>query len=170
MDPNVVIDRMKANAAAFKSLAEGIDQTQARWKPAPEKWSILEVVSHLYDEERDDFRRRLGLTLEDPKKKWPPIDPPAWVIERRYNERSLPDSVQHFLEERKKSVEWLKNLKDPDWQAEHEHPSLGRMSAETILVNWLAHDLLHIRQLTGLHWAWLSQQTKPGSLGYAGPW
>jgi hypothetical protein len=27
------------------------------------------------------------------------------------------------------------------------------MSAEQVLANWMAHDLLHIRQMVGVQWA-----------------
>jgi hypothetical protein len=61
-----IVDRMRANAAVFESLAKGTDVEQSSWKPAPDKWSILEVVNHLYDEEREDFRQRLELVLTNP--------------------------------------------------------------------------------------------------------
>ena len=43
------------------------------------------------------------------------------------------------------------------------------MSAENILANWLAHDLLHIRQITTLHWEYLSNMSE-SNLSYAGDW
>ncbi|MBM4003262.1 MAG: DinB family protein [Planctomycetes bacterium] len=61
----------------------------ARWRPADGSWSIVEVVSHLCDEEEYDFRARVRSTLESPEKPWDPIDPPGWAVERRYNERDL---------------------------------------------------------------------------------
>ena len=55
--------RFSANAAPIAALARGVTDAQARWKLSPEQWSILEVINHLYDEERQDFRTRLDLTL-----------------------------------------------------------------------------------------------------------
>jgi len=69
------LTRFSANAEAMAALARNISDAQARWKPAPEEWSVLEVICHLYDEEREDFRTRTRLTLEDPEADWPPIDP-----------------------------------------------------------------------------------------------
>lgn len=59
MNHQQVITRLAANRAVFQALATGVGETQARWRPAPEKWSFLEVVNHLHDEEREDFRRRI---------------------------------------------------------------------------------------------------------------
>lgn len=69
------IARLSANVATFEHLLAGVSPDQARWKPDPLQWSILEVVNHLADEEVEDFRQRLELTLRDPKAEWPPIDP-----------------------------------------------------------------------------------------------
>jgi len=56
---------MVLGANIFKGLTKDINTELAIWKPAPDKWSILEVVNHLYDEEREDFRQRLELVLKD---------------------------------------------------------------------------------------------------------
>ncbi len=78
MDPNHFISSLENSAKKIKSLLEGVSEEQVKWKPQPEKWSILEVINHLYDEERDDFRKRLNLTLHTPDEDWPGIDPEGW--------------------------------------------------------------------------------------------
>jgi len=35
---------------------------------------------------------------------------------------------------------------------------------------WVAHDLLHLRQLVELHYAWTVAKAAPYSLQYAGEW
>jgi len=44
------------------------------------------------------------------------------------------------------------------------------LSAGDLLASWLAHDFLHLRQLTGLHWEYVSLLAKPYSTDYAGMW
>ena len=70
----------------IRALLSGIIQEEARIKPNPESWSILEVVCHLYDEEREDFREHLDWILHRQQEEWHQIDPQGWVIERQYNE------------------------------------------------------------------------------------
>ena len=62
MNFDYCIEQLTVNATALAALTAGIDAEQARWKPSPETWSVLEVVNHLADEEREDFRpvRRMG--------------------------------------------------------------------------------------------------------------
>jgi hypothetical protein len=162
------LTRLSANADAVAALARGISDAQARWKPAPEEWSILEVINHLYDEEREDFRTRLDLTLHKAEEAWPPINPVGWVMERGYNGRELGLSLDAFLRERRASIEWLASLQNPDWNSVHRHRRLGDMTAGDLLAAWVAHDHLHIRQLNQLHWQCLSGDVAPISLNYAG--
>ncbi len=161
-------DRLASHAGLFRALVEGVSTEQARWKPEPDRWSVLEVVCHLGDEEVHDFRRRLDLTLHHPGEAWPPIDPQGWVTERRYNEGELRPALERFLDERARSVAWLRGLEAPDLERAYEHPSLGRMRAGDLLASWLAHDLIHVRQITRLRYRWLEGQAAPWRLGYAG--
>ena len=50
-------------AETIQGLVAGVSAAEARVRPSPEAWSILEVVAHLLDEEREDFRPRLDLVL-----------------------------------------------------------------------------------------------------------
>ncbi len=170
MSLHFAIERLDANARVFAGLCTNISAEQARWQPAPGKWSIVEVVNHLYDEERDDFRARLRFILEKTPGEMPPIAPEQWAAERRYRERDLDESLRQFLEERQRSLNWLKELERPNWRLTHHHPRLGPMSAEMMLANWLAHDFLHIRQLNRLHYEYLSTRFSGVALRYAGNW
>ena len=170
MDRARVVHRLSADAGVFRGLVATVPEEQARWKPRPEEWSLLEVLCHLADEERDDFRRRVDLTLHRPEIPWPPIDPESWPRSRRYNERDPGDALDDFLAERKASIRWLDELEDPDWDATYQHPTAGPITAGDLLTSWLAHDLIHIRQMTRLHRRYLVEVLSPYSPGYAGPW
>ena len=41
------IKRLTRSRQALLEAVEGVSETQARWKPAPDRWSILEYVEHL---------------------------------------------------------------------------------------------------------------------------
>jgi len=170
MDISTIAARLAANAQVFEHLLANVSDEQARWKPRPEKWSLLEVINHLADEERDDFRTRLDLTLHQPGVAWPGIDPPRWAVEREYNRRELAASLADFTRERGRSIEWLERLHQPDLSAAYRHPSLGAISAGDLLVSWLAHDLIHVRQMTRLHYEYLAETARAYSPGYAGDW
>jgi DinB superfamily len=169
MDLEYLLTQMNLHAGAIHSLTLGVSDDQARWKPEPDGWSILEVVNHLYDEEREDFRARLDCILYHPDQSWAPINPKGWVLDRAYNQRDLSISMNDFLKERQKSLAWLKGLPDPDWRAFVTMP-FGSFSAGDIFAAWVAHDLLHLRQLVELHWAYTLHAADPYKVNYAGEW
>jgi len=158
------------HAEVIQALVTDVTEEQARWKPRADEWSILEVVNHLYDEEREDFRTRLDLLLHHPGKPWPAIDPQGWVTARRYNERDLNESLHHFLAERQQSLIWLENLEEPNWGRAEKHPVAGRFTAGDMLAAWVAHDVLHLRQLVELKWQIVADLVRPYDPGYAGDW
>jgi hypothetical protein len=166
---NDVMPAMADNAARIRALARGISEEQARWKPEPASWSILEVINHLWDEEREDFRVRIDHTLHRPDEPWPPIDPEGWVAARAYSQRALGPSLEGFLSEREASLAWLRQLGAPDWEASYETP-FGPIRAGDLMAAWLAHDLLHMRQLVELHWAYTTAGLDPYDVRYAGTW
>jgi DinB superfamily len=164
------IERLALQATVIQALVTGVADEQARWKPTPEEWSVLEVVNHLYDEERDDFRMRFDLTLHQPEADWPPIDPPQWAIDRQYNARDFAQSVGNFLAERERSLAWLRDLGVVDLHSAHHHAQFGSMEAGVLLASWVAHDLLHIRQINEVHYRYTTQVARPFSVEYAGDW
>ncbi len=163
------IDRLQQNKHVFKALFENLETSELLYKPQPEKWCLLEVLCHMLDEELEDFRARTRLALEQPNVTPSSIDPEGWVSQRKYIEQDYPSTLSTFLKERDHSIQWLNSLEKPNWESGHTHLTLGPYTAGKYLHNWLAHDLLHIRQIVSLKHAYLL--TKSGeSLDYAGGW
>ena len=169
MDSVLLINRLQNNNEIFKSLLIEINEDQHRWKPQPGKWSILEVVHHLYDEEREDFRLRIEYTLENPPKEWKPINPPQWVIDRKYIDQDFNEIFEKLLAERQKSIQWLKETNSPDWDSTYIHPKIGKITAGDLLSSWVAHDFLHIRQIINLNLEYYKFKSLPFNTKYAMP-
>lgn len=169
MQREVLAAYLEKHAYAIESLTRGIPPEHARWKPNADSWSILEVINHLCDEERRDFRVRLDIILHRPTEPFPLIDPPRWVIEEKYNERDLESSLKNFLDERTNSLRWLSSLESPNWEASVQAP-WGELKAGDMFCAWVAHDVLHLRQLVELHYALVQQNALPYDIRYAGDW
>lgn len=169
MDYEYLTHQLSENARRMAALVSGTSPDEARWKPSPESWSLLEVVNHQLDEEREDFRVRLDIILHHPEWQAPPINPEGWVVERQYNQRELTESLQGFLDERQKSMEWLESLSDPDWEKVYKAP-FGEIRAGDMLAAWVTHDQLHMRQIVEIQRAYVEVKARPYSLEYAGKW
>jgi hypothetical protein len=169
MNHSMVIKALESNAATFRALLSGVSKEIHMWKPAPEKWNLLEIACHLYDEEREDFRARVKHVLFTSAEPMPKIDPLSWVNERKYAEQDYEKKVSAFLSERAESIKWLESLSNPDWNSFYNHPKVGPITAEFLLANWLAHDYLHFRQITRTKYLFLKESSGM-SLDYAGEW
>jgi hypothetical protein len=169
MDVVYLKRQLAINRDRIAALARGVPEDQARWKPGPESWSILEVIAHLADEEEYDFPLRLKIILEGGEKTWPEIDPEGWVAERKYNKGDLYDSLNRYVNLRNDWLVWLDMLENPDWDKPYE-ASFGTVTAGDMFVSWVTHDLLHLRQLVNLLRFYLEEQAKPYQMDYAGKW
>ena len=164
-----ILQNLHHNANVFQSLFENISEEQYLWKPSADSWCLLEVLCHLLDEERLDFRYRTEFILNNPGEIPPPFDPLVWVTEHEYLKKDYHPVLEEFLDERELSVNWLKSLDNPDWDLNFRHPKFGRMTAGYYLKNWLAHDYLHIRQINRLKYEFYNTLSDT-DLSYAGKW
>lgn len=153
----------------IRALLAGVGEEEAKFKPSRGSWSILEVVCHLYDEEREDFREHLDFILHRQHEEWRQISPQAWVKLRKYNERYFKAMRAKFFRERKRSIIWLGRLKNANWKTRYKS-KFGSMTAGDMLASWVAHDNLHIRQLVELRRARIEKIVKPHHIRYAGEW
>src|SRR4026207_1003696 len=169
MEFQTLYQELQNSTKMIRALLAGISQEEAQVKPAPESWSILEVVCHLYDEEREDFREHLDFILHRQSEEWHQIDPQGWVAERKYNEQNLTEMQGKFFAERQKSLEWLQGLSAANWETIYTS-QFGSMKAGEMFACWVAHDNLHVRQLTELRRNWIERMTQPYDIEYAGDW
>lgn len=170
MDFEKQIGSLERFGRVLPGALAGLSDADSRWKPSDGGWSILEVVCHLADEEEFDFRVRVRLTLQDPSIEWPPIDPEGWAVEREYNRGDLPSSIERFTNLRAESVQWLKTLDKPDWDQTYQHPKFGPFRAGDIFASWVAHDYLHLRQITKRMYEIANFASGGYSSRYAGDW
>ncbi|MEA3327307.1 MAG: DinB family protein [Chloroflexota bacterium] len=169
MDLKKAIAQLHQQGVSIRSLVADMTEETARWKPDPDSWSILEVLNHLVDEEVFDFRRHSEHMLFTPDQPWPEIDPQGWIKERTYNQRKLNETLRNFERERANSITWLGELTEPNWDSKVTF-SWGALTAGDMLASWLAHDLLHIRQLVELRYQLTAANSIPFRVEYAGKW
>ncbi|MHC4903871.1 MAG: DinB family protein [Planctomycetota bacterium] len=148
MNARALIDRLERFADILPAVVDGLSEADARWRPDGTGWSILEIVTHMADEEVEDFRQRVELTLRDPEAAWPPIDPEGWAVERRYNEGRLAEVVERF----------------------YRHPKIGAMHAGEVFTAWAAHDALHLRQIAKRLYQMTARDGGEYGPDYAGSW
>jgi hypothetical protein len=127
------------------------DLSDAGWRtqPAPDRWSPLEILCHLRDEEKEDFGDRLRVVLAGGGT-FTPIRPTEWVVERRYREADPRQTLADFQGRRAATLELLRGVKgEALWAVGRPASGTFELTGEDVVAAWVAHDLLHLRQLTG---------------------
>lgn len=149
MDPALLaslIDEHARFPGVVAALLPMDDVDRLRARVAPQRWSLLEILVHLRDEEREDFRARAEAACAGAAT-LPAIDPTGWVQARRYNEQDPRAVLADLTRARQESVAWLRGLDADAVERGIEHPVHGRFRCGDFVAAWRVHDLLHLRQL-----------------------
>ena len=138
-----ILHQMTANAEAIRALVQAFPDKHALWKPTPETWAMKDVMEHVYNEERIDFRMHLKEMFgESPQARvYVPV-------------KGCRQALEDFLSERKVSIEWLQALQSPDWEITKQlnfgPNETMTIRADEMLLSWIEHDYLHMRQMVEL--------------------
>jgi len=149
-------------------LVAGLDDAGWRARPAPSEWAPVEILCHLRDEESEDFGARLRVIV-DGASEFAPIDPERWAVERRYREERLTDALGALRARRQASLDLLASVAPATLAGARPLGRSGRLSGLDLLAAWVAHDRIHLAQLTGSLARIWAMRWAPLRAEYAGP-
>ena len=139
-------------AATAKKLArfiKGVPTSKLRKRPAPDKWSVAEILAHLADAEIvGGFRMRL--ILGAPGTAVAAFEQDSWVTSGHYAKRDPRKSVEQFRVVREANLALLKSLTPEQWQHYGMHSERGQESIERIVRMFAGHDVNHLRQIEAI--------------------
>ena len=142
-------DPLKLLAAAPGKLAKllkNVSPAGARKRPAPEKWSIAEIVAHVADTELVGGYR-IRAILGAPGGPIIGFDQDAWVKALHYDQRRLQKAFEQYSALRDANVALLKTLTPRQWKHHGVHSERGVETVETIVRMFAGHDLNHFEQI-----------------------
>src|ERR1043166_3982714 len=119
------LDLLEATPTILRGLMAELDDEDVRWKPAPDRFSVGEVLAHLSESEGHCYRARLDQFMSE-------ADPE--------------DSFDHFEEQRETNIEFLRALEPGAGARRARHKEVGPITLEQMLHEWAMHDLGHIRR------------------------
>jgi hypothetical protein len=145
----------RSRTAVLKAV-DGVTEDQARWKPAPERWSILEYIEHLavsddglvalvkrslaapaHVETEEERRAREQKIRETPIPRGVNRAPENLKPVARFG--SLAEAVAAFLAARERTVEYARATTDDLRSHFAPHPVLGQMDG----FQWLCGNARH---------------------------
>ena len=135
-----------ATAKKLERLIKGVPTSKLRKRPAPDKWSVSEILAHLADAEIvGGFRMRL--ILGAPGTPIAAFDQDSWVISGHYEKRDPRKSVEQFRVSREANLALLKSLKPEQWKHYGMHSERGQESIEHVVRMFAGHDINHLQQI-----------------------
>ena len=171
-DPGDVLMHARIELARFPLVLDAVlnDLDTAAWRarPAAAEWAPIQIVCHLRDEEVEDFGARLRVIVEGGTA-FAPIDPEGWAAARRYLDADGPATLAELVRRRAVSVAWLETIAPARLAGAVEHARAGRLSGLDLLAAWVAHDRLHLAQLTSTLARVWAERWAPLRSEYAGP-
>jgi uncharacterized damage-inducible protein DinB len=136
----------KQIAAAVSGLPDGT----LRYKPAPDKWSILEILGHLADVEIV-YAHRFRQMLADKKPVIAPMDVDDWASNLGYSKESPAELVAAYGLNRHRTLQLLRRLKPGDLEKSAYHPEYQRDVTVAEYVEKIAtHGANHLEQIERL--------------------
>ena len=150
MDDNGLpcLDLLEATPGILRGLMAELTEEDVRWKPAPDRFSVGEVLAHLSHSEGYCYRARLDrfMTEENPEFE---SDDAQFHLDL-YRNADPEDSFDHFEEQRETNVEFLRDLPGNAGARKAVHRKVGPITLEQMLHEWALHDLGHVRQIAEL--------------------
>ena len=138
---------LKSTPAALDTLLKQIDETKFSQRPAEDEWSILEIICHLRDVEREINLPRFQQILVEENPFIPGIDSDRWASEREYHKDNLIRSLQIFTETRLRVIDLIKSLSPDSLNNSVNHSIFGPTTILELIRFITQHDQNHLRQI-----------------------
>jgi hypothetical protein len=142
-------DPLKTQSATPKKLASLLKRTapsKLRKRPAPDKWSVAEILAHLADTEIV-VGWRIRSILGAPGTPIQAFDQDAWAATGNYAKRDPRKSIEQFRAVRDANLALYKSLSPEQWKHFGMHAERGEESLQRILHMMAGHDINHISQI-----------------------
>jgi hypothetical protein len=142
------LDLLAATPGVLRGLMSELSEDDARWKPAPDRFSVAEVLAHLSHSEGHCYRLRVDRFLEEDLPAFEPDD--AQFHLDLYRDADPEFEFDHFEDQRETNIEFLRSLPAKAGERRAAHRSAGEITLAQMLNEWAMHDLGHVRQVAEL--------------------
>lgn len=144
-----LLSLLEAMAAKVKGAlaAESLDWL---WRPAPDEWSLTEVMCHLRDVELEVHQHRLSTVIESEEAFISGVSADEWAEARHYRQQDGHLARDAFLEARQHTLRMLSGLPEATWSRQGQHAFFGPTTLQELVYLAVRHDDLHWEQIKAL--------------------
>jgi len=136
-------------AARIAKLLKGAPKPRLMKRPAPGKWSVVEILAHIADTEIVAGYRMRSI-LGAPGSPIPAFDQDRWAEAESYGKQDPQKSLEVYRTVREANLRLMKSLKPEQWKQFGIHSERGEESVERLLHMMAGHDLNHLGQIEAI--------------------
>ena len=126
------LERFRRGAEVLATVLTGAAGEEVDYMPAPDKWTIRQIMAHLADAELVGAHRlRLVIAEENPT--LTSFDEKAWTKNLDYSRRKPTQALETFRRLRAENYELLKELPESVFDRVGSHTENGPMSLRRLL-------------------------------------
>ena len=139
----------RSTARKLAGLIKGLDKRRLLERPAPGKWSIVEILAHLADAELV-IGWRMRSILENSGTALQAYDQDVWADTFNYRRRDPKVSLETFRVLRESNLTLLKVVRKNLWENYGMHQERGKETITHVVRLNAGHDLNHLRQVESI--------------------
>jgi hypothetical protein len=138
---------MQENAPELLAkLIEGVADEVLGVRPGPGKWSVVEILAHLADDEIVTSWRYRQM-VENSGCALSGFDQNEWARMGKYASKDSRQCLHLFRLLRESNLKMLRDLTSEEWQRYGMHAERGRMSVQDLARHMAGHDMNHVDQV-----------------------
>jgi len=144
-------ETLAATPQALKAALKGLPKKLLLFTPAPGKWSILEILCHLRDMEREAYIERYTRILSEEEPKLPDINGDALAILRAYRSQKPTEVLRDWVALRRQTLQLLRKTGKAQWGRAGIHETAGRLTMEDLIRRHaVGNDEAHLGQIDAI--------------------
>jgi hypothetical protein len=117
--------------------------------PAPEKWSVAEILAHLSETELANAWRYRQM-LEHSGSEIMPYDQDKWAQWGDYGSCDPKESLEQFRIIRERNLKLLSRLRPEQWESYGMHKERGKETVRRLAEMAAGHDINHLEQVKSI--------------------
>jgi hypothetical protein len=152
--------KLETYANAYDELCAALTRFPRQmwqYRPAPDRWTIHEIILHITDSEANSFARCRRLIAE-PGSTVMAYDEMVWARALDYHSQSPEDALELFRWLRANSYKLVATQPESVWTQTIEHPENGTMTMDDWLDTYARHVTDHVAQMEAVYADWLKDQ------------
>ena len=144
-------ETLAATPQALKASLKGLSKKALLFTPAPGKWSILEILCHMRDMEREAYIERYTRVLSEDEPRLPDLNGEALAILRAYRSQKAPEVVREWAALRRQTLQLLRKTGKAQWARAGVHETAGRLTMEDLIRRHaVGNDEAHLSQIEAI--------------------